>query len=105
MQVILASVGSAGDTNTKSLCIGSVGIYVRSPSGMVSVLAVPYNIYYKTDKKIVAESNYGLTSYAFYGEAAAGTWEVYAVSGTPQTACTTSTTGTAKLGYRIIALP
>ena len=93
------------NSNAAGLCIGSVGVYVKSPSGMVSVLAVPYNIYYKTDKKIVAESNYGLTSYAFYGEAAAGTWEVYAVSGTPQTACTTDTTGVASVEYRIIASP
>ena len=93
------------NSNAAGLCIGSVGVYVKSPSGMVSVLAVPYNIYYKTDKKIVAESYYGLTSYAFYGEAAAGTWEVYAVSGTPQTACTTDTTGVASVEYRIIASP
>ena len=93
------------NSNAAGLCIGSVGVYVKSPSGMVSVLAVPYNIYYKTDKKIVAGSNYGLTSYAFYGEAAAGTWEVYAVSGTPQTACTSDTTGVASVEYRIIASP
>jgi hypothetical protein len=72
---------------------------------MVSVLSVPYNIYYKTDKKIDEEDKYGLTSYAFYGEAAAGIWEVYAVSGTPQTACTTDTTGVASVEYRIIASP
>jgi hypothetical protein len=72
---------------------------------MVSVLSVPYNIYYKTDKKIDEEGKYGLTSYAFYGEAAAGIWEVYAVSGTPQTACTTDTTGVASVEYRIIASP
>jgi subtilisin family serine protease len=92
-------------SDAAGLCIGSVGVYVKSPSGMVSVLSVPYNIYYKTDKKIDEEGKYGLTSYAFYGEAAAGIWEVYAVSGTPQTACTTDTTGVASVEYRIIASP
>ena len=108
LQVGLASVGSAGGDNTKSLCIGSVGIYVRSPSGTVSVLSVPYNSYWSTFKKLYKESNYVLSTYAFYGERASGTWEIFAVSGTPATAieaCTTSTTGTATLGYRIIALP
>jgi subtilisin family serine protease len=92
-------------SDAAGLCIGSVGVYVKSPSGVVSVLSVPYNIYYKTDKKIDEEGKYGLTSYAFYGEAAAGIWEVYAVSGTPQTACTTDTTGVASVEYRIIASP
>jgi subtilisin family serine protease len=110
LQVSLGSVGSAADTdnNTKSLCIGSVGIYVRSPSGTVSVLSVPYNSYWSTNKKLYKESNYGLSSYAFYGERASGTWEIFAVSGTPETtqaACTTSPTGTVSLKYRIIALP
>jgi subtilisin family serine protease len=92
-------------SNAAGLCIGSVGVYVKSPSGMVSVLSVPYNIYYKTDKKIDEEGKYGLTSYAFYGEAAAGIWEVYAVSGTPQSTCTTNTTGVASVEYRVIASP
>jgi hypothetical protein len=108
LQVGLGSVGSAADNNTKSLCIGSVGIYVRSPSGTVSVLSVPYNSYWSTNKKLYAESSYVLSSYAFYGERASGTWEIFAVSGTPittQAACTTSPTGTVSLGYRIIALP
>ena len=108
LQVRLKSVGSEAVSNSASLCIGSVGIYVQSPSGTVSVLAVPYNIYWNTDKKIYEESEYALSSYAFYGERASGTWEIFAVSGTPATAieaCTTSTTGTVSLGYRIIALP
>lgn len=64
-----------------SLCIGSVGVYVKSPSGTVSTLSVPYNIYYNTGKS--ALSNYTLSSYAFFGESKAGNWEVYLVSGTP----------------------
>ncbi|WP_232446125.1 S8 family peptidase [Burkholderia ubonensis] len=70
-----------------SVCIGSVGFFVKSPSGMVSALSLPYNGYYNSGVSSV--SNYGLGSYAFYGENAAGTWEVYAVSGVPTNACTT----------------
>ena len=108
LQVALSSVGSAGGSNIQSICIGSVGIYVRSPSGTVSVLSVPYNSYWSTHKKLYEKSSYALSSYAFYGERESGTWEIFAVSGTPATAieaCTTSTTGTVSLGYRIIALP
>ena len=108
LQVGLSSVGSAGDNNIQSICIGSVGIYVRSPSGTVSVLSVPYNSYWNTHKKLYEKSSYALSSYAFYGERASGTWEIFAVSGTPATAseaCTTSPIGTVSLGYRIIALP
>lgn len=70
-----------------SVCIGSVGFFVKSPSGTVSALSLPYNGYYNDGVKSV--SNYGLGSYAFYGENAAGTWEVYAVSAVPTNACPT----------------
>jgi len=70
-----------------SVCVGSVGFFVKSPSGTVSALSLPYNGYYENGVSSV--SNYGLGSYAFYGENAAGTWEVYAVSGVPTNACTT----------------
>lgn len=68
-----------------AVCIGSVGFFVKSPSGTVSALSLPYNGYYNTGVNSV--SNYGLGSYAFYGENAAGTWEVYAVSGVPTNTC------------------
>ncbi|CAJ0788173.1 Microbial serine proteinase [Ralstonia condita] len=70
---------------TGSVCIGSVGFFVKSPSGTVSALSLPYNSYYNDG--VNAVSSYGLGSYAFYGENAAGTWEVYAVSGVPTNAC------------------
>ncbi|WP_296223989.1 S8 family serine peptidase [Ralstonia sp. UBA689] len=70
-----------------SVCIGSVGFFVKSPSGTVSALSLPYNGYYNSG--VNSASNYGLGSYAFYGENAAGTWEVYAVSGVPTNACST----------------
>ncbi|WJF90122.1 S8 family serine peptidase [Paraburkholderia bonniea] len=63
------------------LCVGSVGVFVKSPAGTVSALSVPYNIYYKTGDRLAKQ--YGLSSYAFFGEAKAGTWEVFLVSGTP----------------------
>lgn len=64
-----------------SICVGSVGIFVKSPSGTISALAVPYNSYYSTGVPEV--KSYGLGSYAFHGENAAGNWEVYAVSAMP----------------------
>ncbi|AJW47053.1 Peptidase S8 [Ralstonia mannitolilytica] len=70
-----------------SVCIGSVGFFVKSPSGTVSALSLPYNGYYNNG--VNAVNKYGLGSYAFYGENAAGTWEVYAVSGVPTNACST----------------
>ena len=66
-----------------AVCVGSVGIYVKSPAGTVSALAVPYNSFYANGVSEIR--HYGLSSYAFHGEAAAGTWEVYAVSGMPAT--------------------
>ncbi|WP_426399726.1 S8 family serine peptidase [Ralstonia sp. R-29] len=104
---------------TGSVCIGSVGFFVKSPSGTVSALSLPYNGYYVNG--VSSAQNYGLGSYAFYGESAAGTWEVYAVSGVPNqpmqgvqtTACSTylpqgaakSVTLTTPLAieYRVIA--
>jgi subtilisin family serine protease len=70
-----------------SVCVGSVGFFVKSPSGTVSALSLPYNGYYNNG--VSAVNKYGLGSYAFYGENAAGTWEVYAVSGVPTNACST----------------
>ncbi len=94
-----------------SICIGSVGFFVRSPSGTISALAVPYNSYYGTGVPEV--KNYGLGSYAFHGENAAGNWEVYAVSAMPAGTCNSfipeSDGVSVKLGkplaveYRVIA--
>jgi len=46
---------------------------------------VPYNGYYLSG--VPEATNYGLGSYAFYGESMAGKWEVYAVSAVPTGAC------------------
>ena len=92
-------------STASDLCIGSVGIYVQSPSGTVSILAVPYNIYYYTDIQLTTTNDYGLGTYAFYGEAAAGSWQVFTVSGKPQETCTTAGTSSISVEYRIIPMP
>ena len=94
-----------------SVCVGSVGFFVKSPSGTVSALSLPYNGYYNNGVDTV--NKYGLGSYAFYGENAAGTWEVYAVSGVPTNACakyqpqggthTVTLTTPLAVEYRVIA--
>jgi len=68
-----------------SICVGSVGIFVKSPAGTISALSVPYNGYYLSG--VPEATDYGLGSYAFYGESMAGKWEVYAVSAVPTAAC------------------
>ncbi len=92
-------------STASDLCIGSAGIYVQSPSGTVSILAVPYNIYYNTDNQLTTTDNYGLGTYAFYGEAAAGSWQVFTVSGKPKDTCTTAGTSSISVEYRIIPMP
>lgn len=70
-----------------NICLGSMGIAVQSPSGTVSLLKMPLDHFYKkeedTDKGISEFKNYGLGSYAFYGENAKGTWKIYAVASNP----------------------
>lgn len=83
------------------LCIGSVGFVVKSPSGMLSSLSIPFNIHYKS--AISSVSNYGLGSYAFHDENSKGNWEIYAVSGNKGT-CTSDIKQDEplKVEYRII---
>ena len=83
------------------LCVGSVGFFVKSPSGVISALSIPYNIYYQAD--IDQASNFGLGSYAFYGEKPQGSWEIYAVSGDKGN-CKSEITATQplKIEYRIL---
>lgn len=85
-----------------SICIGAVGIAVKSPSGMVSLLATPYNIYYAPNAQSATStaasvSNYTLGSFAFYGEPTIGTWEIYAISGMPSTTNCSNAPGTGTL--------
>jgi len=69
-------------------CMGSVGIYVKSPSGTISILQTPYNTFYNNQNdhdggKISLHEDFSLASYAFYGEGSQGLWSIYAVSGNP----------------------
>jgi subtilisin family serine protease len=93
-----------------NVCMGSVGIFLKSPQGSVSVLSTPYNVFYgKTSHakdtrdggKIGTDSIYVLGSYAFYGENPKGDWTVYAVSGTPLAASECAANPKLDMGYRI----
>lgn len=83
------------------ICAGSVGIFVKSPSGIISTLSIPYNIYYKSG--ISKVQNYSLGSYAFHDEKANGQWEIFAISGDKGT-CTSevSAQDPLKVEYRVI---
>lgn len=64
-----------------NVCLGSLGIAVKSPSGTVSILKMP-NDHFKADGWDSFE-DYGLGSYAFYGESAKGDWEIFAIASNP----------------------
>jgi subtilisin family serine protease len=87
---------------TGSLCVGSVGVAVKSPSGTVSLLSIPYNIYHTPQQDKMIE-DYGLGSYAFYGEKAKGEWEVYLVAGKPKNTCAFG--GEASVQMRFVPQP
>jgi subtilisin family serine protease len=93
-----------------NVCMGSVGIFLKSPQGSVSVLSTPYNVFYdntthikdtRNGGKIGPDSIYVLGSYAFYGENPKGDWTVYAVSGTPLAASECAANPRLDMGYRI----
>jgi len=65
----------------ENVCLGSLGIAVRSPSGTVSLLKLP-NDHFKADG-INTFGDYALGSFAFYGEPAQGDWEVLAIASNP----------------------
>ena len=91
IQLSLAASQSVNNIEN-NVCMGSVGVFLKSPQGSVSVLSTPYNVFYGKTRhpadtrdggKIGPDSTYVLGSYAFYGESSKGEWTVYAVSGTP----------------------
>ncbi len=68
----------------EGVCLGSLGIAVRSPAGTVSILKSPADHFAGLKSGAVTEfSNYALGSYAFYGESAAGPWQIFAIGGNP----------------------
>ena len=80
--------------NSQNTCLGSVGIVVESPSGTKSLLKLPIDHFVNHQSAPQSISQYGLGSYAFYGESAKGTWKIYAaasnpvINGNPTPACT-----------------
>jgi subtilisin family serine protease len=65
----------------QNVCLGSLGIAVKSPAGTVSLLKL-FNDHFKAD----GQSNfndYALGSFAFYGEPAQGDWEIFTVASNP----------------------
>lgn len=86
-----------------NLCIGSIGVAVKSPAGTVSLLSVPYNIFFNSAQNS-GVTNYGLGSYAFYGEPAKGDWTVYLLAGTPDVNCNL-TPASSKVDVRFISQP
>ena len=90
--------------------MGSVGIFLKSPQGTVSILSTPYNMFYdntvvpkdrRDGGKISSQTAYALGSYAFYGENPKGDWTVYAVSGTPLAASNCAPSPLLNMVYRI----
>lgn len=67
----------------RNVCLGSLGIAARSPSGTVSLLKLP-NDHFKA-YGIKDFGNYALGSFAFYGEPAQGDWELFAIASNPDT--------------------
>ncbi|MCE7529363.1 S8 family serine peptidase [Polynucleobacter sp. IMCC 29146] len=104
VQLQMQAVGSA------EVCMGSVGIFLKSPQGTVSILSTPYNLFYndtgntkdqRDGGKISSQTLYALGSYAFYGENPKGDWTVYAVSGTPLAASECAPNPQLAMEYRI----
>ena len=104
VQLLMAAGGSA------EVCMGSVGIFLKSPQGTVSILSTPYNMFYdntgdpndqRDGGKISSQTAYALGSYAFYGENPKGDWTVYAVSGTPLAASECAPNPQLAMKYRI----
>ncbi len=69
-----------------NVCLGSLGVAAKSPSGTVSLLKLP-NDHFKANGWDQFE-NYTLASYAFYGESAQGDWEFFAIASNPDTQIT-----------------
>ena len=73
------------------VCLGSVGIAVQSPSGMVSLLKLP-NDSFRFDG-VSSFYQFGLSSMAFYGEPAKGDWKVFAMISNPDIPLVATTKG------------
>ena len=65
----------------KDVCLGAVGIAVRSPAGTVSLLKLPNDAF--RSGEIVEFADYAVNSVAFYGEEAQGEWQIYLMAANP----------------------
>jgi hypothetical protein len=89
---------------TFNLSIGNVGFYLKSPSGMVSVLQTPNNIFKDFNYTLGAEDDFVLSTYAYYGETGSGPWEIFTVSTDPDGNCGSGTDTQIRVSSRIINL-
>ncbi|WP_323011873.1 S8 family peptidase [Castellaniella sp.] len=78
----------------QGVCLGAIGLAVKSPSGTMSLLKLP-NDHFSGGAESIDDGTripvdeflqYGLGSYAFYNEAAAGDWSLYMLAANPDTA-------------------
>lgn len=71
----------------EDICLGSVGIMVESPAGTKSYLKMPLDHFSMFNGSVGSAvedfENFGLGSYAFYGESAQGMWKIYSVASNP----------------------
>lgn len=67
----------------EDVCLGSLGVAVKSPSGTVSLLKLP-NDHFKANGDNTF-GDYALGSFAFYGESAQGDWEIFMIASNPDT--------------------
>lgn len=65
----------------ENICLGNFGVVVESPAGTKSYLKMPLDHFAKSE--LNAFTHFGLSSYAFYGENAQGTWKIYSVASNP----------------------
>jgi len=74
----------------KTFCVGSTGFAVRAPDGKVSLLSTPLNTFYSSTNgnNPTAASNYTLGSYAYFGSALTGNFEVFAITTRPTAGAT-----------------
>lgn len=64
------------------VCLGSLGIAVKSPAGTVSLLKLP-NDHFR-GAGVHQFEDYALSSVAFYGEQAKGKWEIFTLASNPE---------------------
>jgi len=67
----------------EEVCLGSLGLAAKSPSGTISLLKLPNDHFraYGVD----SFEDYTLASFAFYGETAQGNWELFTIASNPDT--------------------